>query len=158
MSGSIIVGMHAFLGEAGALAFLWVLVERLSPDKKRLKRANVVSILGVVFLFFSWFLGGFHYLGEYGSDVKPVIKESSVNWGHNVVTETKEHVFLFLPILGMLGAMTVFKFGEGIAKDKKLHKASLFLYGTIVLIAFLMAFFGYIISTSFRVAITSGVA
>ena len=36
------------------MLFIWVFVELLNPTAGRLKRAQTVSLLGVVMLFLSW--------------------------------------------------------------------------------------------------------
>ncbi|KKW40841.1 MAG: hypothetical protein UY91_C0033G0010, partial [Parcubacteria group bacterium GW2011_GWB1_55_9] len=42
-----LIGLHAVLGELGALLFLWVLIEMLNPDESRLRRARLAALLGV---------------------------------------------------------------------------------------------------------------
>lgn len=57
-----LVGLHAMLGEVGGMLFIWVFVELLNPTATRLKRAQTVSLLGVVLLFLSWVVGGYYYV------------------------------------------------------------------------------------------------
>ncbi len=47
----------------------------------------------------SWLLGGWYYVTYYGSVVKPIIKSGPYPWAHLIVMESKEHIFLMLPIL-----------------------------------------------------------
>src|SRR3989338_11583700 len=98
----ILIGIHAVFGEAGALAFLWVLIELLNPSESRLRRARIAAALGTLLLSGAWFFGGFYYVTEYGVAVKPIIKSGPLPWTHDVITETKEHIFLFLPLLSAL--------------------------------------------------------
>src|SRR3989344_2053413 len=95
----ILIGLHAALGEIGILAFLWAFVELLNPTEHRTKRAVIAVSLGTILFFASWIIGGYYYVQYYGPDVKPVINAGSEPWAHKVFTETKEHVFLFLPFL-----------------------------------------------------------
>src|SRR3990167_655172 len=94
-----LVGIHAAFGELGIFAFLWAFVELINPTQQRVKRAKIAAMIGVIFFFLSWFVGGFYYVSFYGSNVKPLIKEGPMPWAHSIFTETKEHVFLFLPFL-----------------------------------------------------------
>jgi len=152
-----LIGIHAGLGEAGALAFLWVLVELLNPNESSIRRAKTVALIGTVFLFLSWFVGGYYYLEHYGPHVKALIKAGPVPWAHSVITETKEHVFLFLPFLAILTWATLKRYGNSIISDRRAKIAAIILAGLIVAIAFSMAGMGYLISSGFRSALESKV-
>lgn len=39
-----LVAVHAFLGEMGTFAFLWIFVEILDPDEKRIRRAQKAAL------------------------------------------------------------------------------------------------------------------
>src|SRR3989338_2146143 len=47
-----LIGLHAVLGELSALAFLWVMVEMLSPTEGRIRRAKMIAGFGVILIFF----------------------------------------------------------------------------------------------------------
>lgn len=154
---AVLIGAHAFLGEFGALAFLWTFVEMLDPsDSSRLGRAKIASALGVIFLVLAWLVGGYAYLSGYGPNVKPVILHGPLPWAHAVFTETKEHVFLFLPFLALAACATIWgnarKFVKG-PKASQLRFAVLLLSGVVILLAFAMAGMGYVISTGARQAL-----
>lgn len=149
----LLVGLHAVLGEAGALAFLWVLVELLHPSESRLRRARLAALLGVLFLLSAWVVGGFYYVTEYGTAVKPVIKSGPLPWAHSVITETKEHLFLFLPFLAIALWGLLRRFQHEFMHNRKLQIAAMLLAGLIVLLAFAMAGMGFIISSGFRAAL-----
>ncbi|TSC85633.1 MAG: hypothetical protein G01um10148_1019 [Parcubacteria group bacterium Gr01-1014_8] len=150
-----LIGIHAFLGEAGALAFLWVLVELLSPSESRVRRATRIAGIGVLFLFLAWIVGGYYYLTEYQSIVKPVIKAGPLPWTHSVITETKEHVFLFLPFLA-LGAWSILKrHGSEMMQNRRTAAAAIIVSALIVLMAFSIAGMGFMISSGFRSALES---
>lgn len=148
-----LIGLHAVFGEIGALAFLWVFVELLSPSESRIRRAGLVAGIGVGMLFLSWILGGYHYLGDYQGLVKPVIKAGPVPWAHSVITETKEHVFIFIPFLAIAAWSIIKAYGIALIGDRKLKLATLLLSGLIVVMAFSMAGMGFIISSGFRSAL-----
>jgi glycopeptide antibiotics resistance protein len=92
-----------------------------NPSPERIKRAKLVALIGVVFLFLSWFTGGYYYVNIYGNNVKPLIKEGPFPWAHSIVTETKEHVFLFLPFLAILNYAAIKKYEKELVNDKKLE-------------------------------------
>jgi hypothetical protein len=154
-----LIGVHAVLGEIGIVAFIWVFVEMLKPNPERLKRAKIAALLGVAFFFVSWIVGGYYYTEFYGSLVKPAIKEGPQPWAHLIFTETKEHMFLFLPFLSILAYALLMKFETAFKEDKnpKAKKAVLILSGVIVIIGALMALMGYLISSGFRAALEASV-
>jgi hypothetical protein len=152
-----LIGIHAAVGEIGVLTFLWVFVELINPSKERIKRAKIIALIGVIFLFASWFVGGYYYVDVYGSEVKPLIKEGPAPWAHSVITETKEHVFLFLPFLSLLTLGMIHKYEKDLIKNKDAKFSLLLLSGLVVLIGLSMAGMGYLISTGFRVALEAAV-
>jgi len=149
----VLIGLHAVLGEVGALAFLWVFVELLNPSESRLRRARIVAFLGMMFLVGAWITGGFYYLTEYGAAVKPIIKSGPIPWAHSVITETKEHVFLFLPFLAILEWGLLRRYRDEFIQNRNFRIAVLLIALLIVLIAFAMAGMGFIISSGFRAAL-----
>lgn len=150
---SILVGLHAFLGEAGALAFFLVFISLLSPSEASIRRARVAACWGVIFLVGSWMIGGWHYLTDYALVVKPVIKAGPFPWAHLVMTETKEHVFLFLPFLAVLTWGLIKRYQGELVENRNARTAVLVLAVFIVLIAFAMAGMGFIISSGYRAAL-----
>src|SRR3989338_9899023 len=97
-----LIGIHAGLGEFGIFVFLWMFVELLNPTATRMKRAKIACVIGLILIMLSWLAGGYYYVNIYGPEVKPLIKEGPIPWAHLVFTETKEHIFFFIPILSML--------------------------------------------------------
>lgn len=150
-----LIGLHAVLGEVGALAFLWVFVELLNPNESRLRRARIAALLGVLFLVGAWFFGGFYYVTEYGAAVKPLIKSGPIPWAHLVITETKEHVFLFIPFLAILTWGLLKRYQDEFMQKRSFRIAVLLISGLVVLAAFAMAGMGFLISSGFRAALES---
>ncbi len=148
-----LIGFHASLGEFAALMFFWAFIELYSGADSNIRRAKLAVLLGVVFLFAAWFVGGFYYVEFYGSGVKPLIKEGPFPWAHKVVMETKEHVFLFLPFLGLLAYGLVQRLGSQVAKDGRARVAAMYAAGSVVVVAASMAFFGFLVSSGFRAAL-----
>ncbi|MBC8500397.1 MAG: hypothetical protein ISS25_03760 [Nanoarchaeota archaeon] len=152
-----LIGIHAAFGEIGAFAFLWVLVELLNPSEERIRRAKIAAVVGVVFLFLSWVTAGYYYVNIYGADVKPMIKAGPAPWAHKIFTETKEHLFIFLPFLSILTAGLIFKYKDELIENKGAKLSVLLLSGLVFLIALSMAGMGYIISMGARAALEAGV-
>ena len=148
-----LIGLHAWLGEFAALMFIWAFIELYSGADRNIIRARRAVLLGVVFLFAAWFAGGFYYVEFYGSGVKPLIKEGPFPWAHKVVMETKEHVFLFLPFLGLLAYGLMQRLGSRMAHDGRARVAALYAVGSVAAIAASMAFFGFLVSSGFRAAL-----
>ncbi|MDO8520871.1 MAG: hypothetical protein Q7S52_02035 [bacterium] len=149
----LLIGFHAFLGEAGALMFLWVLVELLNPAPERLRRARIAAFLGTLLLCAAWVVGGYYYVEFYGPFVKPVIKAGPMAWAHSIAIETKEHVFLFLPFLAFLAFGLLTTLRDELLTNDRLRIAIICLSGLIVLIAFAMAGFGFVVTSGFRSAL-----
>jgi len=150
-----LVGLHAFLGEAGALAFLWVFVEVLNASGPSVKRAFRVASVGVVLLILAWIVGGWHYLTDYATAVKPVIKAGPTPWAHIVITETKEHIFLFIPFLAFFVWGLLHRYRDELMTNADARKAVLAISLLVVLLAFAMAGMGVLISSGFRAALES---
>ena len=146
-----LIGLHAFLGEFGIFAFLWLFVELLSPNAQRVRRAKIAAALGTLLLFAAWLIGGYYYVTYYGPEVKPIIKAGPQPVGHSVFMEVKEHIFLLLPVLSLLTLGLLMH--TDVLKDDSSRKAALLLSMLIILIGLSMAGMGYIISTSFRAAL-----
>lgn len=148
-----LVGLHAFLGEAGALAFLWVFIEVLNTSEASIRRARQAALIGVALLVLAWIAGGWHYLTDYAVAVKPVIKAGPFPWAHIVITETKEHIFLFIPFLAFLVWGLLSRYRDELRENLEARKAILITSFLVVLLAFAMAGMGVLISSGFRAAL-----
>ncbi len=150
---SPLIGLHAAFGEIGIVAFIWVFVELLNPTPKTIKRAKIAALLGVILFFLSWIVGGYYYLYTYSANVKPLIKVGPQPWAHEIFTEIKEHVFLFLPFISLFTYSLLRKHEKNLPTDKKARRAILYLCVLIVIIGALMGLMGYLISTGARTAL-----
>lgn len=154
---SPLIGAHAFLGEFAVFAFFWVFVELFNPKPENISRIQKIAAIGVVLLVLSWLVGGYYYVSTYGAEVKPLIKAGPQPWAHTLFTETKEHVFLLLPFLGLMALQLIRFFGPALARERKVRMAVQLLAILVVLIGLSMAGMGYIISTGARAALEAGV-
>jgi hypothetical protein len=151
-----LVGVHALLGEFGALCFLWALVEIMNRSEASLARARIASVLGVISLFGMLVAIADPYVAHYGSATKPVILKGPMPWAHALVMETKEHIALFIPIVALCASIALYHARrEGTASPA--YRYISILCGLVVLMVFCMAGMGYIIATGVRVAVGGGV-
>lgn len=148
-----LIGLHAWLGEFAALMFVWAFIELISGADANIRRANTAVLLGLALLFGAWFAGGFYYIEFYGTQVKPYIKEGPFPWAHGVVMETKEHVFLFLPFLGLLAYGLLRRLRGVMEEDPRARLAAQYAVGAVAIISGGMALLGFLVSSGFRAAL-----
>ena len=146
----LLIGAHAGFGELAGLFFLWALVEVINDAPRGLERAKTAALWGIVFAFVSWISAGYYYTQHYGSIVKPLILAGPIPWAHLVMLETKEHVFIFIPVLALAGYRAVK--GLGTDNGKQLQAATKWLLGLIALLCFVMAGMGYFVSLAVRLS------
>lgn len=152
-----LIGLHAWFGELAALMFIWAFIEVFSGQASNIRRAKFAVLMGVLFIFAAWFGGGYYYVEIYGSEVKPFIKEGPMPWAHKVVMETKEHIFLFLPFLGVLAWGLMQRQGQDIVTNSRARLAALYATGSIAVLAASMALMGFLVSSGFRAALEQAV-
>jgi len=147
----ILVLIHSIGGGFAALALIWIVIEMMHPTNEGIKRAKAAGFLAAFFnIIGCWIIGGYNYLIDYGSNVKPIILSGSLPWAHQIFMETKEHVFIFLPILSILLAIIFFILGKDyiLLNDRKArHGVILITIITLfmILLMFVMgAFISYV--------------
>ena len=143
--GNILVELHAIIGILSAFAFLLVFVELLNPTEKMIRRIKLFALSGTALIFISWIIGGYYYVTYYGPLVKPAIK-GSIPWVHSVIMETKEHIFLFLPLLAILVTGMIFTLDIDLLNNHKAKSSVLMLCVLIILIGLAIAGMGYLVS------------
>lgn len=96
---NFLVFIHVLTGFGGFLLPLWIALEMLKPlNKISLRAVRIAAFFSLILIVVSWIIGGLFYINIYGPEIKPVIKETQP-WIHNIVMESKEHIFLFIPFL-----------------------------------------------------------
>lgn len=128
-------------------------MELLQPTEIRINRAKIISLVGVTFFILNWLTGGYYYVVIYGPQVKPIIKEGPMPWAHEIVMETKEHIFLFLPFIAVLQLSVLRKYGLDLIKNKNARFSMLILLSTLIIGGLLMIFTDSIISMGARAAL-----
>jgi len=140
---------HIILGLIGIGAFYAVWMGLL---KKVSKFAFLLwsSLLGFLSFIASWLAGGYYYVEYYGGAVKPIIKAGTYPWAHSVVMETKEHLFLFLPILAALVFLSLALLKEAALENQGIKKALAYIAGFIVIMGIVITLGGVLISGAAR--------
>ena len=147
-SKPVLIGFHLGFAIIGIDAFLWLLGKLRGDDSSR-KSLIVTAMIGVTSFIASWFLGGYYYVVYYGNLVKPIIKEGLAPWAHNIIMETKEHIFLFIiPLAVTVLFLTLLDKGE--IQNRGFLKLSLWLCGTVAVLGLLIGAMGFVISATAR--------
>jgi hypothetical protein len=142
MSQEVILLAHPTFGALGMLAAVWVFVEALNASAPGIERMRSAARLSAVFMWLSYFLAGYFYVFLYGPD-KAVIKAGPWPFAHNLVTETKEHVFLMLLLLATF--LPIATAGD-LAKNRGVRRVVLWSSALVVLLVLFMEGSGAIMS------------
>ncbi len=137
----LLLGVHVLTGLLGSFAPVGVLLETFKPNPS-VARAKFFAFCAFFLLVVSWLAGGAYYVGVYGSDVKPVIK-AAYPWVHSIVMESKEHLFLFMPVLAALLLVLVWK-------NLSASRLARFVSVSIIVLGLIMAIGGKIISGAYE--------
>jgi hypothetical protein len=98
MSGSdIILFSHPTFGVLGTMAAIWVLVEALNASDRNRGRTVLAALAVSLFIVLAWVAGGYWYVFYYAPE-KALILGGPWAFAHNLVMETKEHLF-FVPLI-----------------------------------------------------------
>ncbi len=136
----VLLVVHVVAGLVGSVVPLVVFFESFKKSKTYSEaRVQFYAVTAFALIMISWITAGLYYLNTYGPSVKPRIKES-YPWVHSIIMETKEHVFLFIPILAALLVVIAYR---GNSKHNLLLR---YTAAAIVVLGVLMIIGGLIIS------------
>src|SRR3989344_3093335 len=93
--------VHPIFGVFGVLAAIWLFVEVLNVSSSNDKRIRLASLAVPLFMVLTWITGGYWYVLYYAQD-KATILNGPWPFVHNIIMETKEHVFFITLILSLL--------------------------------------------------------
>ncbi|MEK7524615.1 MAG: hypothetical protein AAB588_06345 [Patescibacteria group bacterium] len=152
-SKPVLIGLHLGFAILGIDAFLWLFGKLKEVGSSR-KSKIITAAIGTAAFAGSWLAGGYYYVIYYGTLVKPIIKSGLAPWAHNIIMETKEHVFLFIiPLAVMVLLITLLEKDE--MERLKLNKLTLWLTGFVVALGFLIGAMGFVISAAARWGVTT---
>lgn len=141
--------LHLFLGLAAVICScaIWMMLQRQKFDLMGLQR---VSMWAFVLMLLSWVTAASYYVSYYGRSVKPIILAGKYPWAHTVMTESKEHFFLFLPFLTLVLFFVLWTCGKQLQKDARLRFAVRALAGITAFLGIAVTLFGVVISGAVR--------
>lgn len=149
-----LVLLHSTFGGIAAFALVWIIVSMRFPDNGTLRRANVFGwVAAATNIVGCWIIGGYNYLVNYAV-VRDAIKAGTEPWAHTILMETKEHVFLFLPIITLALAFLIqANVRNGLPQDSQTRKSIALVAGLALAFVILMFVFGALISNAGRIAL-----
>jgi len=136
--------IHSIAGSIVAFALILIIVEMRHITEKGVLRAKRASYVVALFnIVGCWAVGGYDYLTTYSSQVKPIINAGVQPWAHQIIMEAKGDIFIFLPVISLVLAITLIaqSHDNTLMNDLKSRRsvitiASLFLF--MVLLMFIM--------------------
>lgn len=141
--------LHVLLGLTGVILSFMVTYSLLKSEiNLRFTRCTAFSAFLMYVL--SWLSGGYYYWFYYGSKVKPVIMGGAYKWAHLVFTESKEHVFLFLPFVSLTLALALYAYGNELSTDSDLKKRMFRFSLAITIVAIIVTLSGILITGGAR--------
>ena len=144
LTEEVILLLHPTFGVLGMLAAIWVFVEALNSSPPGVERMQIAARASAIFMWLSYFIAGYFYVFLYGPD-KAVIKAGPWPFAHNLVTETKEHVFLMLLLLATFLPIAASAAGE-MARNRGARRVVLWSSALVVLLVLFMEGSGAIMS------------
>lgn len=140
---------HIILGIIGVI-FFYVVWLNLLKSKINLKLLKYSSLGGLISFLTSWLTGGYYYYAYYSPVVRSIIKSGQYPWAHTIFTESKEHIFFFLPFLAIVSFSVFWLIGEKIENNNKLKRNLIMINGLITAIGIFIAVAGMLISGAVR--------
>lgn len=152
-SKPVLIGLHLGFAIIGIDAFLWLLGKLIGHGGSR-KSSVITSAVGVAAFAASWLAGGYYYVVHYGTLVRPVIKGGAAPWAHNIIMETKEHIFLFILPLAVTVLLITLLESEDMER-LGLRRPAAWLAGTVAGLGLLIGAMGFVISAAARWSVIS---
>lgn len=141
LSTHVIAGV---IGLCASYALLMALFKKI-PSLRMLRATSLIAFLSY---FLSWLAGGYYYVFYYGAKVKPVIQGGNYPWVHAVFMESKEHLFLFLPILTLTLTLILFLLGNDALTNRRIRHGVIAVASLVAVIALFVTLSGILISGS----------
>jgi len=138
---------HILLGIAAIVAFAGLQL-LLRGKELNIRMIKIFSLLGFLGFLGSWIFGGYYYVAYYGKAVKSQILKSADPWAHNILMESKEHVFLFLPFLAFVVFILVNLLPKDVIENEQFRKSLSLLCFVIVALGIIITLSGIGISGS----------
>jgi len=150
----IILFSHPTFGVLGTMAALWVLVEALNASENNRVRTILASLAVTAFICFAAVAGGYWYVHYYAPE-KALILAGPWPFAHDLVMETKEHLF-FVPLILALYLPIVA--ARRLAQDRIARTVVIVVAGLIVLNGLAIEGAGAIINHGAKTALAHAAA
>ena len=148
LSKPVLIGLHLAFAIIGIDAFLWLLGE-IKNGSWRKVRLYWSAGVGVLSFLLSWLFGGYYYVKYYGGLVKPIIQSGLAPWAHNIIMETKEHIFLFIIPLAIT-SLFITLLGEDEFKSLNIKRVLMILVVLVAGLGLVIGAMGFVISAAAR--------
>lgn len=134
----------------GVITAVWAFVEVLNISEKNLKRINTAGILTAIFMVLTWITSGFWYITYYAAD-KALILKGPWSFAHNLLMESKEHVFFIILILSLL--LPIVSIKNNLIENKSARTLVLAITTIIILGSLMLEGAGAVISFAVRMSL-----
>ena len=145
-----ILFLHPMLGVFGIITAVWVFVEVLNISERNLKRINTASLLTTLFMVLTWITSGYWYIVYYATD-KALILKGPWAFAHDLIMESKEHVFFVVLILSLF--LAIITRNENLLENKSSRSLVLTVAVLIILISLAIEGGGAVISFAVRMSL-----
>jgi hypothetical protein len=150
----VILFSHPTFGVLGTMAAMWVLVEALNASDRNRARTVLAAFAVTMFICLASVAGGYWYVVYYAPE-KALILGGPWPFAHNLVMETKEHLF-FIPLILALYLPIVAV--RRLAADRPARTVVMVVSGLIVLNGLAIEGAGAIINHGAKTALAHAVA
>lgn len=145
----LLLALHVVFGLLGVASSYATWMASLK-EHISLKFLRTTSLGALIAYLFSWISGGYYYAVYYGSAVKPIIKAGPYPLAHAIIMESKEHVFLLVPIIAAVATLVVWLCGAALESSPQIKRSFSFLAGVATTLGVVIAIAGIIISGAVR--------
>ena len=142
--------LHPTLAMLSVISAIWVIVETLNASPSNLNRIKKASFLVAGFMFLTWVVAGYYYVNFYAPD-KAIILKGSWKFAHNLIMESKEHLFFMTLILSFL--LPIVARANDIVKNKQSRKLIISVASLIVLSSLMLEGAGSIIAMGVKMGL-----
>jgi hypothetical protein len=146
---------HAALGVAGTLAAFWCFVETLNAAESNRLRIRLSAALACAWVFATAGMAGWQYVVRYPASKALLVASESWSWTHQIVMETKEHLFFSMVLLALYLPLAAARLDPVHNRD---HRTLLLtVSGTIVLLGLAMEGLGGLLALGIRGALAEAI-
>lgn len=142
--------VHPTFGMLSAMAAIWVTVETVNISEHNLPRIRLGSVMTAILMVITWISGGYWYVVYYATD-KATILAGPWAWAHNLVMESKEHLFFIALVLSLF--LPIIALGNNLSSNKSARIVTLTTAVLIVLSALALEGMGALISLGVKVGL-----